>query len=153
MLHEADASFSFWSSASPAPHRRADCDTHADSASQCLQALEVEFNTGETFRYPAELLRVESPSAEAPQLFGRPRLVHGRRHVGIMQAEPVGRYAVRLQFDDLHGTGLFTWGFLHELGRNKFTHMRRYIQALREQGLSRDPPPRKSPSRLQKPEG
>ncbi len=115
----------------------------------------MEFNTGETFRYPAELLRVESPAAQPLQRgSGRPRLVHGRRHVGIMAVEPVGRYAVRLQFDDLHGTGLYTFFFLHELGCNKFRRIRAYIRALREQGLSRDPPPRKTPSRLQKsPEG
>ncbi|KAK9834331.1 hypothetical protein WJX81_007799 [Elliptochloris bilobata] len=101
------------------------------------KALEVAFSDGKTFRYPAELLRAESPSVQ-----GQGRVVSGRRHIGVMSAEPVGNYAVRLQFDDLHATGIYTWPFLHELGRNKFARMRRYLRALRERGLSRDPPKR-----------
>ena len=65
--------------------------------------------------------------------------MHGRRHVGIIDVEPVGAFAVRIQFDDLHGTGIFSWRYLHELGKYKFTRMRDYIRALRRVGLSRDP--------------
>jgi DUF971 family protein len=112
-----------------------------------LQALEVEFNTGEQFRYPAELLRVESPAANATHSFSNknsstlPQVVHGRRYVGILDVEPVGRYALRIQFDDLHGTGIFSWQFLHTLGLEKYKRMRQYIKALKQQGLSRDPRP------------
>ena len=68
------------------------------------QALEVTFDTGERFRYPAEYLRVESTGAVKEG-----HIVHGRRHVGIMAIEPVGSYAVRLQFDDLDSSGIYTW--------------------------------------------
>lgn len=63
----------------------------------------------------------------------------GRRHVGIMQVEAVGNYAVRLQFDDLHGSGLFTWEALHDLGLRQEEHMANYLRLLKDQGLSRDP--------------
>ncbi|KAF6254717.1 hypothetical protein COO60DRAFT_1703161 [Scenedesmus sp. NREL 46B-D3] len=63
----------------------------------------------------------------------------GRRHVGIMGLELVGNYAVRIQFDDLHNTGLYTWDFLHGLGQHKFSRAKQYITALREHGASRDP--------------
>lgn len=108
------------------------------------RAIEVVFNTGDRFRIPAELLRAESPSAAAQTgPAGRPRVVAGRRHVGVMAAEPVGNYAVRLQFDDMHGSGLYTWGQLHELGTHKWRHMKDYILRLRAAGLSRDPPARR----------
>ena len=56
-----------------------------------------------------------------------------------MQLEQIGNYAVRLHFDDLHAHGLFTWELLHDLGTNKISHIRRYLKALKAQGLSRDP--------------
>jgi len=67
------------------------------------------------------------------------KILAGRREVGIMKVEAVGNYAVRLQFDDLHGAGLFTWEALYDLGSNKTRHMREYLQLLKENGLSRDP--------------
>ena len=79
--------------------------------------LEIDFDNGVNFTYPAELLRVESPSAEV-QGHGSndKKTVAGRQHVGILAIEPVGNYAVRVHFDDLHDTGLFTWAYLRELG-------------------------------------
>ncbi len=68
-------------------------------------------------------------------------MVQGRRHVNILEVEPVGRYALRIQFDDLHGYGIYSWSFLHELGVEKFKRIRQYLKALKEQGLSRDPRP------------
>ncbi|MEX2409495.1 MAG: gamma-butyrobetaine hydroxylase-like domain-containing protein, partial [Rhodovibrionaceae bacterium] len=61
--------------------------------------LEIDFEDGVTFSLPAELLRVESPSAEV-QGHGpnQKKTVPGRRHVGIMGIEPVGSYAVRIKF-------------------------------------------------------
>lgn len=102
--------------------------------------LVVGFDDGESFSLPAELLRVESPSAEVQGHGpGQKTLVAGRRHVGIMEIEPVGNYAVRLVFDDLHDTGIYSWEYLHLLGRNQDTLWRDYVEALEAQNLSRDP--------------
>lgn len=102
--------------------------------------LEVDFDTGETFRLPAELLRVESPSADV-QGHGpnQKQTIAGRRHVGIMDLEPVGNYAVRIKFDDMHDTGIFTWDWLYDLGSRQDEIWRDYLQALKDKGLSRDP--------------
>ena len=102
--------------------------------------LEIDFDDGTSFSLPAELLRVESPSAEVrghgP---GQKQLVAGRRHVGIMNVEAVGNYAVRIVFDDLHDTGLYSWSYLHELGRSRERIWNDYLRALEAAGLSRDP--------------
>ena len=102
--------------------------------------LEIEFDDGAHFTYPAELLRVESPSAEV-QGHGpnQKTIVAGRRHVGIMELEAVGHYAIRIKFDDLHDTGLYSWDYLRHLGENQDTLWHDYIAALEEKGLSRDP--------------
>lgn len=102
--------------------------------------LSVAFEDGQNFAIPAELLRVESPSAEVQGHGpGQKTLVAGRRHVGIMDIEPVGTYAVRLVFDDLHDTGLYTWPTLYRLGRDQDLLWSDYLAALDEAGLSRDP--------------
>ena len=108
--------------------------------SKAERALHVAFDDGTTASLPAEYLRVESPSAEV-QGHGpdQRKTIPGRRHVGIMEIEPVGNYAVRLVFDDLHDTGLFTWEYLHELGRQYDRRWPAYLAALAAQGLSRDP--------------
>jgi DUF971 family protein len=105
--------------------------------------LTVTVDNGERFVLPAELLRVESPSAEV-QGHGpsQKQIVAGRRHVGIMKIEPVGNYAVRLCFDDLHDTGLYSWDYLYELGEEQTEKWAAYIAAVEEKGLSRDPPRR-----------
>lgn len=104
------------------------------------KALEVDFSDGSRFTLPAELLRVESPSAEV-QGHGpsQKTLVAGRRHVGIMAVEPVGNYAVRIKFDDLHDTGIFSWPYLYKLGQDKDRIWQEYVDALAGRGLSRDP--------------
>jgi DUF971 family protein len=102
--------------------------------------LEVAFDDGARFSLPAEYLRVESPSAEVQGHGpGQKTIVPGRRHVGIMAIEPVGNYAVRLVFDDLHDTGIYSWEYLHELGRQQDARWRAYVDALAAGGLSRDP--------------
>jgi DUF971 family protein len=102
--------------------------------------LEVAFEDGKSFRFPAEYLRVESPSAEVQGHGpGQKQLVAGRRHVGIMAVEPVGNYAVRLEFDDLHDTGIFSWRYLYELGMEQEARWAAYLAALEKAGLSRDP--------------
>ena len=105
--------------------------------------LEIEFDDGQTFHYPAELLRVESPSAEV-QGHGpsQKTTIAGRRHVGIIALESVGNYAVRIKFDDLHDTGIFSWPYLHHLGQHQEQIWRDYLAALEAKGLSRDPPKR-----------
>jgi len=102
--------------------------------------LEIDYDDGRTFSYPAELLRVESPSAEvmghAP---GQKRIVSGRRHVGIIELVPEGNYAIRIVFDDLHDTGIYTWRYLRELGEGQDETWATYLRALEQEGLSRDP--------------
>lgn len=103
------------------------------------RSLEVEFDDGNTFAMPAELLRVESPSAEVQgHGSGQKKTVPGKRRVAINQVEPVGSYAVRLIFSDGHDSGLFTWDYLYELGRDADAKLSAYISALEEKGLSRD---------------
>jgi DUF971 family protein len=102
--------------------------------------LEVDFADGYHFVFPAELLRVESPSAEVQGHGpGERRTVAGRRHVGILSVEPVGNYAIRLIFDDLHDTGIYSWEYLHRLGREQPQRWQAYLDALAAEGLSRDP--------------
>ena len=105
--------------------------------------LEVDFDDGAKFTYPAELLRVESPSAEV-QGHGpsQKQTVPGRRHVGIMSIEPVGNYAIRIKFDDLHDTGIYSWNYLYRLGRDQDEIWEEYLALLAAKGLSRDPPRR-----------
>ena len=102
------------------------------------RVLEIAFDDGAVFRLPAEYLRVESPSAEVQGHGpGRKQLVHGRAHVGILRIEPVGNYAVRLVFDDLHDTGIFSWRYLHQLGREQDRRWADYLRALEAAGLKR----------------
>ncbi len=102
--------------------------------------LEIDFDNGVTFTYPAELLRVESPSAEVQGHGpGDKKVMAGRRHVGILEIEPVGNYAVLIKFDDLHDTGIFSWQYLYQLGRNQDEIWQAYLSALEAQGLSREP--------------
>lgn len=101
--------------------------------------LEIVFGDGARYFLPAELLRVESPSAEVRGHGAGPtQLVPGRRHVGITKIEPVGNYAVRLHFDDGHDTGIYSWRYLHELGETQDELWRVYLDRLAAEGLSRD---------------
>lgn len=102
--------------------------------------LEVGFADGVRFTLPAEYLRVESPSAEVQGHGpGQKTIVAGRRHVGIMRIEPVGHYAVRIAFDDLHDSGIFSWDYLRKLGEEQSERWAEYERALALKGLSRDP--------------
>ncbi len=104
------------------------------------KVLEVAFEDGKRFRLPAEYLRVESPSAEVQGHGpGQKQLVHGRAHVGILAVEPVGNYAVRLVFDDLHDTGIYSWSYLYQLGEEQEKRWSDYLAALAKAGLSREP--------------
>jgi DUF971 family protein len=103
------------------------------------RVLEVAWADGTRHELPCEYLRVFSPSAEL-QGHGLPEplLVGGKRNVNIARIEPVGRYAVRLVFDDGHDTGLYTWDVLRELGERRQAHWARYLQRLEAHKMSRD---------------
>ncbi len=104
------------------------------------RALHVSFDDGTVYALPAEYLRVESPSSEVQgHSPTQKQTIAGRRHVGIIAIEPVGHYAVRLVFDDLHDTGIFSWDYLAELGREQDRRWTRYLDSLASRGLSRDP--------------
>jgi len=104
------------------------------------RVLHVSFDDGASFALPVEYLRVESPSAEVQGHGpGQKQIIANRRNVGIIAIEPVGHYAVRLVFDDLHDTGIYSWEYLHELGRDRQRRWAAYLDAMSQRGLSRDP--------------
>jgi DUF971 family protein len=104
------------------------------------KTLNVAFDNGESHALAAEYLRVKSPSAEvqghAPE---ERKTVPGKRDVAILEVHPIGNYAVRLVFDDLHSTGIYSWDYFLELGRNRDAYWRDYLDELAAKGLSRDP--------------
>jgi len=102
--------------------------------------LDIEFDDGKRFNLPAEYLRVESPSAEVQGHGpGEKIIVAERAHVGIIDLEPVGNYAVRIKFDDLHDTGIYSWNYLYQLGVEYDKRWAAYLAALAAKGLSREP--------------
>ena len=109
------------------------------------KTLTVSFEGGERFDLPAEYLRVKSPSAEVQGHSEEERkTVPGKKNVMIMEVVPVGNYAVRLVFDDMHSTGIFGWDYLRELGQNRDAYWQDYLDELASKNLSRDPPARRS---------
>ena len=100
--------------------------------------LEISFDDGSIFEYTFEYLRVHSPSAEVrghgP---GQETLQHGKEDVTITAVDPVGRYAVRLVFDDGHDTGIYNWEYLYELGRDMGMNWQRYLDRLEAAGYAR----------------
>jgi len=107
------------------------------------KTLSIAFESGEHFDLPAEYLRVKSPSAEVQGHSAEERkTVPGKRNVAILEVLPVGNYAVRLVFDDMHSTGIFGWEYLFDLGRNQEAYWQDYIDELAAKNLTRDPPRR-----------
>ena len=103
------------------------------------KALKVVFESGAAYTLPAEYLRVMSPSAEVQGHSRKERkTVGGKRQVAIIGVEPIGTYAVRLSFDDMHATGIFTWTYLHDLGETHPARWAAYTAELDRAGLSRD---------------
>ena len=101
--------------------------------------LRVSFDDGQAFDFPAEFLRVESPSAEVKGHGPGQRVtVPGKRNVTIIAVEPVGNYAVRLTFDDMHNTGIYSWDYFREIAMKRDELWSAYLKALTEKGLSRD---------------
>ena len=104
------------------------------------KTLNVTFDNGERFALAAEYLRVTSPSAEVQGHSPDERkTVASKRNVGILEVHPVGNYAVRLVFDDLHSTGIYSWDYLAELGRDHAKRWQDYLDELAAKGLSREP--------------
>ena len=107
------------------------------------KALSLTFENGEAYEFPAEFLRVHSPSAEVQGHSPDERkTVGGKRDVAVIEVNPVGNYAVRLVFDDLHSTGIFSWAYFLKLGREQGRLWRTYLDDIAAKGLSRDPPGR-----------
>lgn len=105
------------------------------------RTLHVAFDDGHTFGLAAELLRVTSPSAEVQgHSEAERKTVGGKRNVTILSVDPVGNYAVRLGFDDMHSTGIYSWAFLRELGVNAERRFQDYLDDLQAKGLDRDRP-------------
>jgi len=103
--------------------------------------LEVVFDSGETFFLPCEYLRVNSPSAEVQGHGpGQKVLVTGKQQVGIKAIHAVGHYAVMLEFDDGHNTGIYSWQTLYELGKEQDVRWEQYLNALKEAGTVRPEP-------------
>jgi DUF971 family protein len=107
------------------------------------KTLTVSFEGGERYDLSAEYLRVKSPSAEVQgHSVEERKTVPGKRDVGIIQVLPIGNYAVRLVFDDLHDTGIYGWDYLRDLGRNQARYWQDYLDELASKNLTRDPPAR-----------
>jgi DUF971 family protein len=105
------------------------------------RTLAVTYDNGEQYDLSAEYLRVMSPSAEVQgHTPSQRKTVGGKREVEIMKVDPIGNYAVKLHFDDLHDTGIYSWDYLRRLGREYGERWAQYLQELDEKGLSRDPP-------------
>jgi DUF971 family protein len=105
------------------------------------RALNIAFDDGQTFSLPAELLRVTSPSAEVQgHSESQRKTVGGKRNVTILSVDPVGNYAVRISFDDMHSTGIYSWAFLRDLGLNAERRFQDYLDDLSAKGLDRDRP-------------
>lgn len=100
--------------------------------------LRLIYESGEAFDLPCEYLRVYSPSAEVrghgP---GQEVLQTGKSNVNIIGVEPVGQYAVRLVFSDGHDSGLYSWDYLYDLGRNQPAWWQDYLERLAAAGASR----------------
>jgi DUF971 family protein len=104
------------------------------------KSLTVAFDGGDRFELPAEYLRIRSPSAEVQgHSPSERRTVAGKQNVQILELLPVGNYAVRLVFDDMHSTGIFSWDYLFELGRNREKYWNEYLGELAAKKLSREP--------------
>jgi DUF971 family protein len=105
------------------------------------RTLRVAFDDGQAFDLPAELLRVTSPSAEVQgHSEAERKTVGGKRNVTILSVDPVGNYAVRIGFDDMHSTGIYSWAFLRDLGVNAGRRFQDYLDDLQTKGLDRDRP-------------
>jgi DUF971 family protein len=106
---------------------------------QVSRVLEISFADGKTFQLPCEFLRVYSPSAEVrghgP---GQETLQVGKKNVEIKAVEPVGNYAVQLNFSDGHSTGIYSWDILYDYGMRRDELWAQYLERLAAAGASRE---------------
>ncbi|MGG7056437.1 gamma-butyrobetaine hydroxylase-like domain-containing protein [Nitrosomonas sp. ANs5] len=103
--------------------------------------LDITFNDGQAFSFSCEFLRVHSPSAEVRGHSPEQEILQtGKKNVTITHIEPVGRYAIRLDFSDGHNTGLYSWDLLYNYGLNQAAMWQRYLRRLEESGGSRETP-------------
>lgn len=101
--------------------------------------LEISFEDGKTFTIPCEFLRVYSPSAEVRgHSPGQEVLQVGKKNVNISHIEPVGNYAIQLNFSDGHNTGLYSWDLLYDYGLHQDKMWQRYLDRLEQAGASRE---------------
>lgn len=101
--------------------------------------LQLSYADGSELSLPCEYLRVFSPSAEVRgHGLEEPVLVPGKAEVNIREIQPVGRYAVRLVFDDGHDSGLYSWDVFWALGQQQQSNWQRYLARLEEHGMSRE---------------
>lgn len=106
---------------------------------QKSRLLDITFSDGKTFQFPCEFLRVYSPSAEVSGHGpGQEVLQTGKKTVNIRKIEPVGNYAIQLNFTDGHNTGLYSWDLLYDFGLNQDKMWQRYLQRIEEAGASRE---------------
>lgn len=107
---------------------------------QQSRMLEIAFDDGASYQLPCELLRVYSPSADVSGHGpGQESLQVGKKNVGITELVPVGSYAVQINFDDGHDTGLYTWEYLYKLGKNQSALWQQYLDRMAAAGASREP--------------
>jgi DUF971 family protein len=103
------------------------------------KTLIITFDSGESFDLAAEYLRVKSPSAEVQgHSPDQRKTVPGKKDVMLLEVRPVGNYAVRLVFDDMHSTGIFSWAYLADMGRNHDRYWREYLDELAAKGFKRE---------------
>lgn len=105
------------------------------------RSLTIVFDDNASFTLSAEMLRVTSPSAEVQgHSEAERKTVGGKRKVAILSVDPVGNYAVRINFDDMHNSGIYSWTFLHDLGTNAERRFQNYLDDLAAKNLNRDKP-------------
>lgn len=103
------------------------------------RSLHIAFDDGNVYELSAEFLRVTSPSAELQgHSEAERKTIGGKRNVAIASVDPVGNYAIRIGFDDMHSTGIYTWDYLHDLGVNREARFQSYLDDLAAKGLDRD---------------
>jgi DUF971 family protein len=105
------------------------------------RTLRIAYDDDAAYALSAELLRVRSPSAEVQgHSPADAKTIGGKRKVAIIAVAPVGNYAVRLEFDDMHRTGIYTWRYLRQLGETAEVSFKAYLDDLAAKGLNRDQP-------------
>lgn len=101
--------------------------------------LELIYDSGSNYTLSAEFLRVHSPSAEVRgHGKGQEVLQTGKRAVTIEKIEAIGNYAIKLDFNDGHNTGIYSWDYLFELASNQPSLWQDYLAKLQAAGATRD---------------